>query len=156
MMAEELNEVFGVVEYPKTILSRLRSIVRRVGHAIADIPYDLQHLYQRARYGVSYRDSMSLDTHVAHVLARGLRHIRYCQGIFVSDPAGDFVYPENDDDAAWDELARKGEQALSYHADILERWVNHYELNTAEEDALYARVQETMHFIARNYDRLWH
>ena len=137
MAMTELNDFFGVQNYPHTPLSRLRSIVGRLWGDFKAVPSILRNYYERARYGVGHRDVWSFDTYLAGVIALGLRRL-----------ADGHSYPTDWEADDWD-------RALRTHADSLEAWANHFDLNIAEEEVAYARAKDSMHWVASVFGDLW-
>jgi hypothetical protein len=151
------NQFLASLNYPNAVLSRLRSIVWRSGRTVRQAPSVLRNYYERARYGVGHRDVWSFDTYLAAVVARGLEELAAGHAIYVLDEDEDFVYPEHDDSKAWDRLARRGEKLLQLNAKLLRQWAQHFDddLTIEEEDSRYMLAQESMHFVARNFGKLW-
>jgi hypothetical protein len=124
------NQFLASLNYPNAVLSRLRSIVWRSGRTVRQAPSVLRNYYEE--------------------LAAG-------HAIYVLDEDEDFVYPEHDDSKAWDRLARRGEKLLQLNAKLLRQWAQHFDddLTIEEEDSRYMLAQESMHFVARNFGKLW-
>ena len=73
-----LDDLIDRAKHP-TFLDRLAEPYRLLRHWWLIGRFDLKHYYQRARYGVSYRDAWSLDQHVARVVERGIHQLKTYQ-----------------------------------------------------------------------------
>jgi hypothetical protein len=87
---------------------------------------------QRIKRGWSDRDWWSIDYHIAQILSETLKK-------YVEDG---FSYIEDKED--W-----------LKHSEVLSKYKDHRELSYEEQELYYKEVQESMHWVADNFGRLW-
>ena len=73
-----LDDLIDHAKHP-TLLDRLTEPYRLLRHWWLTGRFNLRHYYQRARYGVSYRDAWSLNHHLAAVIERGIHQLKTYQ-----------------------------------------------------------------------------
>lgn len=97
----------------------------------------VKNVYQRARYGVGYRDAWSLDTHVARVLNHGARHLYEANNSYPGEHNG---WTEEQWQVFLMELSTASEVYADDHHDN-EYFVNQY--------------KKLLHQMVDNFETMW-
>jgi hypothetical protein len=61
--------------HPATVWDKIRYKLEDIWDAPRDIYMYCKYAYQRVRYGLSDADTWNFNSHMAYVMARGLRHL---------------------------------------------------------------------------------
>ena len=99
-----------------------------------------KHIEQRMSFGYSVYDWWSFDSYIAGVIAHAVDK-------FVKDGVG---HPGNMTEAQWQEICNRVSFPLKLWSSS-ERW----KLETDELEALYEKVQESLHLFADNFGDFW-